>query len=100
MSTRDPGLQLERTSAAWTRTGAALVCNALLLTRSSLYPGNLGLLLVSLAIGLGCIALFVVRARERKLPKADGFALPLVEVRIAALLTVVASAVAAVSMLA
>lgn len=99
MSARDPGLQLERTSAAWTRTGASLLACTALLARSSLAPFDPALLGVSIGIALGCVALFWVCASEGRLLNVDDFSPPTIEVHITSGLTVVASAAAAFSMM-
>lgn len=54
---------------------------------------------IALGIGAGCVALFTVQARERKLLATGHFVLPAVEVRIAAGLTVIVSTVAAYGIL-
>lgn len=99
MNARDPGLQLERTSAAWTRTGASLLACTALLARSSFAPFDPALLGVSIGIALGCVALFWVCGCERRLLNVNGFSPPTIEVHIASGLTVVVSAAAAFSMM-
>jgi hypothetical protein len=77
----------------------ALLCNAVLLARSGLQAMSPMLIAIGLGIGVGCIALFVVRGRERRLLNAQEFVLPIAEVQLAAALTVIASALAAYAIL-
>ena len=67
MTQRDPGLQRERTAMAWSRTGLAVLVNALLVLRAGAQANQsfilaLGFLL--LAAAAGAVACGVWRARR------------------------------------
>lgn len=60
MTRIDPGLQPQRTSLAWTRTGLAIFVNALIVLRAGLQTGQVlisslgGALLIAAAISVFC----------------------------------------------
>lgn len=67
----DPGLQAERTSLSWTRTGLAFfVCAATLLRWSPAYPG-----LIAVASGLLAVGGVVIFALNRRGYRAEADAL-------------------------
>lgn len=90
-----PGLQPERTSISWIRTGLALAVNAILLMRQALLGEHHGfddvLLGVGILLCLGYFFLFLVRTRYRNLTRFEPGALPLTEIRVTAGLTVLAT---------
>lgn len=58
-SQRDPGLQAERTSLAWSRTSLALAANAILILRTAITERHLPLILVAGVIGLAAAGIWV-----------------------------------------
>lgn len=91
MILQDPGLQPERTSQAWSRTGLAVTANALLLLRSGFQALDPVVLAAGGAVFAGCLALFVLHARHRRV-LSDTPALPsITELRLLSMLTVLGS---------
>jgi uncharacterized membrane protein YidH (DUF202 family) len=68
---RDPGLQAERTSLAWNRTGMALCANGLLALRAGLTGQRPGTTLLA-AVILAASALVMLAASWRKRRLCDG----------------------------
>lgn len=67
MTPSDPGLQRERTAMAWSRTGVAVLANALIVLRAggqSNEAGILGLGFLLLAAAAGAVACGAWRARR------------------------------------
>lgn len=91
---RDPGLQAERTLAAWARTCAALIVNALVLGRAGLgmhgAPANPILLSVGAGICVGAVVLFSLSSsRQTALLSTRLFIPARLEVATVATLTVI-----------
>ncbi len=98
--TRDPGLQPERTLAAWVRTCAALLVNALVLARAGLgthgHPVAFALLAASGGIAGSALLLFLLSARRQKALLAERrYTAARAEVGVVSLLTIVIAASAA-----
>lgn len=97
----DVGLQAERTALAWTRTGLAVVVNALLALRSGWTSGRLALIVVACALlAAAGSAIFYGAWRQRHLSTGLGMtAPPAIAIAVAAVVTLVACAAGLGSML-
>lgn len=71
----DPGLQPQRTALAWSRTGLAMVVNAVLVLRAGLVEDDPALLMLGALLTLvagGFVAAGRLRRRELARPDAGG----------------------------
>jgi uncharacterized membrane protein YidH (DUF202 family) len=71
MSSRDRGLQPERTALAWTRTAMAMAVNAVLIVRLGGVYINWLLVLAGLLVGGLSLVVFVVASARRKQLDSD-----------------------------
>lgn len=99
--TRDAGLQPERTSLAWNRTGLAIVVNALLVLRAGWSSGRFALMAVGVVLLVAAGSTVVYGAwRQRHLATGLGMtAPPALAVAAAAAVTLLACASGLASML-
>jgi uncharacterized membrane protein YidH (DUF202 family) len=97
----DAGLQPERTSLAWNRTGLALVVNALLVLRAGWASGRFALVVVAAALLIAAgSTVFYGAWRQRHLSTGLGMtAPPALAVAATATITLVACVAGLVSML-
>ena len=63
---RDPGLQPERTSLAWTRTAGGMLLNAVLCLRIGYLANSLGLVSLALALLAASGLTFAIGRRRRR----------------------------------
>ena len=63
---RDPGLQAERTSLAWSRTAASLLLNALLALRAGYIGGSAFVVVLALAMVLTAVGTFLYARHRRR----------------------------------
>lgn len=66
MTSRDPGLQPERTSLAWRRTGLATLVNAALILREAAVSGRTALGWIALLLLASCMVLFWVSVQRQR----------------------------------
>jgi uncharacterized membrane protein YidH (DUF202 family) len=96
---RDPGLQAERTALAWSRTGLALLVNALLALRTGWVSGyaSIGTVGFALLLAAGAAGLCGAWRRRRLLGRRGDIAPPAIVIAGAAGVTWLACAAALAS---
>jgi len=68
---RDPGLQPERTALAWSRTGLAVLVNALLVVRAGIGHGAVGVSLMGALLLGGAVVLMAAGAWRGRALRGD-----------------------------
>lgn len=91
---RDAGVQPERTALAWTRTGMALLANALLVVRAGWSSDSTAIMAVGGLLLVACAGAFVFGAwrRQRLISGRAPLAPPALAMQIAASVMLVACA--------
>lgn len=69
---RDPGLQVERTALAWSRTGLAVLVNALLALRSGWVTGEVSITFLGVALLLSAAVVALCGTRRGRHLASDG----------------------------
>jgi uncharacterized membrane protein YidH (DUF202 family) len=97
---RDPGLQAERTALSWSRTGWAVLANALLALRSGWTHQQvpITLLAVSLLFASGAAVFYGAWRRRQLLSTQASIAPPALAIAAAAVVTLIACVTGVASM--